>query len=196
MPKLWSDTIADHRRSVRDATLDAAALLVAEHGLRSVTMSAIAGQAGIGRATLYKYFPDVESILHAWHERQVAGHLEQLSKVRGSLASVLRAYAEIVHEAKGHDSELVALLHGADRMAGAHHRLLGLIRGALAEAAASGEIRTDVPPDELAGYCVHALQGAGHLSSRAGVRRLVGMTLDGLRRGATAVAAPPDRRVT
>ena len=38
-------------------------------------MSQIAEQTGIGRATLYKYFPDVEAILLAWHERQVTGHL-------------------------------------------------------------------------------------------------------------------------
>ncbi len=54
---------------MQDAALDATAALVAERGLRSVTMSQIAAQSGIGRATLYKYFPDVEAILLAWHER-------------------------------------------------------------------------------------------------------------------------------
>src|SRR5690606_24978374 len=39
VPKLWKDTIEEHRRSVRDATLDTTAALVAEHGLASVTMS-------------------------------------------------------------------------------------------------------------------------------------------------------------
>lgn len=34
-----------------------------------MTMSRIAEEIGIGRATLYKYFPDVEAILLAWHER-------------------------------------------------------------------------------------------------------------------------------
>ena len=52
MPKLWSETIDAHRREVRDAILDTTAALVAEHGLRAVTMSQIAGQTGIGRATL------------------------------------------------------------------------------------------------------------------------------------------------
>jgi len=55
---------------------------VAERGLASVTMSQIAAQTGIGRATLYKYFPDVEAILAAWHQRQVARHLNQLARVR------------------------------------------------------------------------------------------------------------------
>ncbi|MGI9077433.1 MAG: TetR/AcrR family transcriptional regulator, partial [Gemmatimonadaceae bacterium] len=55
MPKLWNETIEAHRRAVRDATLNATAALVAEHGLASVTMSQIARETGIGRATLYKY---------------------------------------------------------------------------------------------------------------------------------------------
>ncbi|MGH2817757.1 MAG: TetR/AcrR family transcriptional regulator, partial [Actinomycetota bacterium] len=74
MPKLWNETIEDHRREVRGAILDTTLALVAEHGLLSVTMSQIAEETGIGRATLYKYFPDVETILLAWHERQINGH--------------------------------------------------------------------------------------------------------------------------
>src|SRR6266849_6773540 len=71
MPKLWTETIEAHRREVRDAILDTTAALVADQGLRSVTMSHIAEETGIGRATLYKYFSGVEAILLAWHERQV-----------------------------------------------------------------------------------------------------------------------------
>src|SRR4051812_12581846 len=100
IPKLWHQTIQAHRREVRDAILDTAAGLVAQHGIRAVTMSQIAEQAGIGRATLYKYFSGVEPILIAWHERHVAEHLEHLTQLRdqqaepgGRLESVLHAYA-------------------------------------------------------------------------------------------------------
>src|SRR5437879_13400998 len=99
VPKLWTDTIAAHRREVREAILDTTAALVAEHGLRSVTMSQIAEQTGIGRATLYKYFADVEAILGAWHERQITGHLQYPAEVRDragraceQLGAVLAAY--------------------------------------------------------------------------------------------------------
>src|SRR5216683_6689305 len=105
MPKLWTDTIEAHRRQVHGAILDATAALAAEHGLRSVTMSQIAERAGIGRATLYKYFPDIETILTAWHERHIAGHLEHLAKVRDEggdafqrLEAVLEAYALMTYE--------------------------------------------------------------------------------------------------
>lgn len=71
VPKPWSETIETHRRAVQESILDAAAALVADQGLRDVTMSEIAEKSGIGRATLYKYVPDVETMLLAWHERQV-----------------------------------------------------------------------------------------------------------------------------
>src|SRR5215204_726397 len=100
VPKLWTETIETHRREVREAILDTTAALVAEHGLLGVTMSQIAEETGIGRATLYKYFPDVEAILLAWHDRQITAHLAQLTEIRDQggdagerLEAVLEAYA-------------------------------------------------------------------------------------------------------
>ncbi len=186
MPKLWTETIQTHRREVRDATLDTTAALVAEHGLRSVTMSQIAEETGIGRATLYKYFPDVEAILVAWHERQVTGHLEHLAEVRDEagdsgkrLEAVLEAFALISHEQ--HDTELAALLHRGEHVARADQQLRRLIRDLLVEGVQRGDLRDDVAPDELASYCLHALTAASSLPSKAAVRRLVTVTLAGLR---------------
>lgn len=186
MPKLWNETIETHRRAVRDAILNTTAALVAEHGLHSVTMSQIAETIGIGRATLYKYYPDVEAILFAWHESQVTGHLEQLAEVRdragdagGRLEAVLEAYALISHER--HGAELVALLHQGEHMVRAQQQLSNLIRDLLVEGAKTGDIRDDVAPDELTSYCLYALTAASSLPSRAAVRRLVTVTLAGLR---------------
>lgn len=185
VPKLWNETIEAHRREVRDAILETTAKLVAEHGLRSVTMAQIAAESGIGRATLYKYFPGVEAILTAWHERQVEGHLKQLAalghkagKPADRLAAVLEAFALIQHQ--HHGTELATLLHQGEHVARAQQHLRGFIRGLLTEGAKAGEFRSDVPPDELAGYCLHALMAAGNLPSKAAVRRLVGVTLAGL----------------
>ncbi|HEX5849087.1 MAG TPA: helix-turn-helix domain-containing protein [Rubrobacter sp.] len=75
---------------MREAILDTTGALVAEHGLLSATMSRVAEETGIGRVALYKYFPDVESILLAWHERDVGGHLERLS-LRPTHSSSTRA---------------------------------------------------------------------------------------------------------
>jgi len=190
VPKLWNDTIAEHRRSVRDATLDATASLVAEHGLLSVTMSEIAERTGIGRATLYKYFPDVEAILMAWHERQLAAHLDLLAQVQAQagepgdrLQAVLLAYALTAQESgRHHDNELAVVVHRDRHVARGEQQLRDLFRELLAEAAGSGEIRDDIAPVELASYCLHSLTAARGLPSKAAVHRLVKVTLSGLRR--------------
>jgi AcrR family transcriptional regulator len=185
MPKLWTETIDEHRRTVREATLDTTAALVAERGLTSVTMSEIAERTGIGRATLYKYFPDIGSILLAWHERQVSDHLDHLAEAadRASGASsrleaVLVAYAKISQER--HGSALSALLHRGEHVARAEQQLHTFIRDLVSAARDAGDLRADVPPAELANYCLHALGAASSARSEAAVRRLVTVTLDGL----------------
>jgi AcrR family transcriptional regulator len=186
VPRLWNETIEGHRRAVRDATLDTTAALVAVHGLRSVTMSQIAEETGIGRATLYKYFPDVEAILVAWHERHVTSHLEHLAALRDQagdaterLKAVLEAYALIQH--KRHATELGALLHRDEHVSRAQQHLSDLIRDLLIEGAQAGDVRDDVAPEELASYCLYALAAASSLPSEAGVHRLVAVTLAGMR---------------
>ncbi|MEO8425284.1 MAG: TetR/AcrR family transcriptional regulator [Actinomycetota bacterium] len=189
MPKLWSDTIEAHRREVHDAILDTTASLVEEQGLLSVTMSQIAQDTGIGRATLYKYFPDVEAVLLAWHERQITRHLADLAEIRDRtgtagerLEAVLEAYALISRESHGHhDVELSAFLHRDEQVGRAQQQLAGMVRDLLTEGARSGHLRDDVAPDELATYCLHALTAAASLPSKAAVRRLVQVTLSGLR---------------
>jgi AcrR family transcriptional regulator len=185
-PRLWNETVDAHRRSVRDATLDATAELVAEHGLAAVTMSQIATRTGIGRATLYKYFPDVESILVAWHERQVARHLDLLAEAGGTghgprtrLEAVLTAYALATRENHGVDP--AGLLHRRNHVAHAHEHLVAFVAELIQDGVDDGSIRDDVPPDELAAFCISALGTSGDLRSEAAVRRLVSVTLDGLR---------------
>ena len=188
MPKLWNETIEAHRRAVRDAILDTTWALVTEHGLTSVTMSQIAEKTGIGRATLYKYFPDVEVILLAWHQRHVTGHLEHLAEIRDRvggagerLEAVLEAYALISHHREHHGTELAAFLHRGEHIVRAQQQLIDLIRDLLAEAAETDDVRGDIAPEELASYCLHALAAASSLPSEAAVRRLVTVTLAGLR---------------
>jgi len=186
MPKLWNETIDAHRREVREAILATTAALVGERGLQSVSMSQIAEQTGIGRATLYKYFSDVESILVAWHERHVTAHLQHLVEVRDQagnaverLEAVLLAFAFISHER--HETDLAALLHRGAHVARAQEHLATMIRDLIAAAAKVGAVRDDVAPPELASYCLHALAAASGLSSKAAVRRLVQVTMSGLR---------------
>jgi AcrR family transcriptional regulator len=210
VPKLWTETIETHRQEVEAAIIETTATLVAAHGLTAVTMSRIAEEAGIGRATLYKYFPEVEAILVAWHERHVDRHLAYLAEIRdrvgdagARLAAVLEAYAFMSYErahghAEGehaahahreahgggpqiHAADVSALVHRPDHAAGPERRLNSFLSALLADAARAGQVRKDVAPDELARYCLHALDAARDLRSKPAVRRLVDVTLTGLR---------------
>jgi AcrR family transcriptional regulator len=192
-PRLWDDTVDAHRRSVREATLDATAELVAEHGIAAVTMSRIAARTGIGRATLYKYFPDVESILVAWHERQITQHLTLLGEARergrdarGRLTSVLTAYARLARESHGVDP--AGLLHSREHVTHAHQHLVALVAELIRDGAERGDFRDDVPAKELAAFCLGALGSlgmAGARSSESSARRLVAVTVGALERRAS-----------
>jgi AcrR family transcriptional regulator len=178
--------MSGHRRAVRDAVLDATADLIAEQGL-AVTMSDIAGRAGIGRATLYRHFPDVDAVLTAWHERQVTDHLRHLADVRDRadgtaerLAAVLAGYAGLIRHR--HGGEAAARLHRSEHVTAARARLRAFVAGLIAEAARAGQVRADVPAEELADYALGALSAAGGTTSEAAVERLVEVTLAGLRR--------------
>lgn len=189
MPRLWSDTIETHRHDVREAILDSAGTVVHEHGPLAATMSRIAEEAGIGRATLYKYFPDVEDVLRAWHERHVTEHLNHLTALASEsaaaderLEAVLMGYASICYHRQQHGAgDLGVLLHQGETVTEAESGLRDLFRGLLAEAGNAGDIRDDMKPGELAEYCLHALSAAGSLPSEAAAKRLVAITMTALR---------------
>ena len=196
VPRLWNDTVEAHRRDVREAILEATARLVASRGVRSVTMSEIAEETGIGRATLYKYFADVEAILVAWHERHVHVHLQQLAAIgerpgtaAERLEAVLESYALVIHERDR--SDVAGLLHRQEHAAHAEHQLRSFIASLLVEGADDGDVRSDVAADELAAFCLHALAAARAVPSMAAVRRLVGVTVAGLRPPPKTMPARP-----
>ena len=167
--------------------MDATAALVHKHGLASVTMSQIAEKTGIGRATLYKYFADVEAILVAWHERHVRSHLEQLVHIKEQpagvterLEAVLESFALMSRDQ--HGGELAAMLHRGPHVARAEQHLTSFIADLIEAGANAGELRDDVAAEELAKFCLHALTASSSLPSKAAVRRLVQVTMAGLRR--------------
>jgi AcrR family transcriptional regulator len=187
VPKLWVEHVESHRRVVREAVEDAAWSLVSERGLRAVTMAKVAVAAGISRATVYKYFPDVESILAAWHQRQVDAHVAQLTAISEVadepgrvLRSVLGAYAGIVARRGQHGPELGALLHRAGEHRNREELVDELLRRVLTSAIESHHVRADVDVDLLITYCRHALGAAAELSAE-GIDRLLELTLTGLR---------------
>jgi AcrR family transcriptional regulator len=186
MPKLWQDSVDAHRAAVREATLDAVDALIGQHGLPAVTMSRIAQSAGIGRATLYKYFPDIDAVLSAWHQRQVHAHLAALGDAAERPGTALERLTDVLfgfaHSTrKTHGSEYGALLHHDELVLQAQEHLRQMLAALIADAAAAGDVRGDVPPAELAAFCLHALSAARSIADDGALQRLVELTLAGLR---------------
>lgn len=160
------------------------------HGLRGVTMSRIAAEAGIGRATLYKYFPDVQSILTAWHQEQVSRHLAVLQSTKSGrgtahqrLRKVLETFAFMTRHAaeqSGVTDLVLASLHSPDELSEPEAQLRELLKELIDEGVVEGDLRDDVPSDELALYCLNVAVSARHASSQAAVDRLITVTMAGL----------------
>lgn len=187
MPKLWNDTIQAHRSDVREKILDTASRLVDAGGLRGVNMQRLAEETGIGRATLYKYFANVEAVLRAWHGRHVDAHLAEIAAVRHGqgdiverLRAILATFADMAYRSGQQDAALAALIHRDDSVVRAQGHLRGIVRDLIAQGAKSKRLRRDVPPDELAHFCLHAIAAAAQLSSKVARRRLVDVTLAAL----------------
>jgi AcrR family transcriptional regulator len=189
VPRLWSESINTHRQMVRDAVLDAVAGIAERDGLLALTMSRIAEASGIGRATLYKYFPDIAAVVTAWHERQIEHHVATLGELAAApadaasrLEAVLEGYAmSAYHGGHQHTPELAVLLHADARISRAHDRVHELLRQLIVDSSRDGQVRDDVDPGELAAFALHALSAAGTLRSRPAVKRLVRLTMTALR---------------
>jgi AcrR family transcriptional regulator len=188
MPRLWNDTIEAHQQAVHDAVLDATAGLVETGGLAAVSMSAIASATGIGRATLYRYFPDIDAIMEAWHARQVTTHLEALSQIAAKTAdagerlrAVLEVYCRQNFNRPRHAS--VPRLHGGPHMQHAHRHLQSFVAELIGAAQQAGYARADLPAAELAAFALAALAAAATQTNKAAIGRLVTLVLDALQPG-------------
>ncbi|KAB8190099.1 TetR family transcriptional regulator [Nonomuraea phyllanthi] len=69
MPRISAATIGEHRAQTRDRILQAVSRLSRVQGIDAISMTDVAGEAGITRTVLYNYFPDKASLLLAFTER-------------------------------------------------------------------------------------------------------------------------------
>ncbi len=189
--------VSAHRADQRDHILDAALRLLSERGMAGLSMSSLAQEAGTSRATLYHYFPDIESVLVAWVGREVERSVRQLLAEAGGitdpwnrLAHLVRAqcglFASQEHRlgAEHLESEAVSPAVRAEvsaRMA----PLRDLLARTLAEAAARGSARPGISP-ELAADLVLGMLGAlrrhlvaGHLGTEEAAAAALGLLRQG-----------------
>jgi AcrR family transcriptional regulator len=86
--------VADRVERTRARVIEAARQLVDEGGPAAVTYSALAERSGVGRATLYRHWPDLDAL---WHEIGQAMALQFGASLSGDMeADLRRAMAEMV----------------------------------------------------------------------------------------------------
>ena len=79
-----------------DKVLDAAAVLVAAHGLAEVTFDDVAHAASMSRARLAKLYRDLPAVLDAWAARTVDRYLVELAAVLQTTSTNAAAAMRIV----------------------------------------------------------------------------------------------------
>jgi AcrR family transcriptional regulator len=138
---------------------------------------------------LYRHFPTREALYEAVYRREVeqlvelAKHLETKIAPVEALRRWLRAGVEFMATKKGMAAALATAAHGSSELvAYSLDRLTWAVGELLRRAAAAGEIRADIDPEDLlralVGMC-YAHDGTGW---QVKVLRLVDVFIDGLRR--------------
>lgn len=139
------------------ATLDAAFALLEEAGYDGITMGAIAERAGVGRQTIYRWWPSKGAVVfEAFLDKVNAGPFPAAGK--GGFPAQLKRYARgfvslYVHTTAGrHLRELIGAAQRDPELAEALKRQWfeprrAPVREALRAAREAGEIRSDVDPE-------------------------------------------------
>jgi AcrR family transcriptional regulator len=179
-----------------DALLEAALAVFAASGV-DAPVREIAVKAGVGVGTLYRHFPQRSDLVAAVFRREVdacADAAPVLAAEHGpgeAMARWMQRYAAFIATKRG----LATALHSGDPAFDAlpayfQKRLLPALRTLLEAAAAAGEVRADIEPDDLLG-AVASLCMQAHAKGPAHARRMVALLVDGLRYGASPSANAP-----
>jgi AcrR family transcriptional regulator len=176
-PTIWEDSLTGHKQRQRAHILRVAADLAAEQGAANVAMSTLARRAGIARATLYNYFPDVERVLAAVVADQAARFRADLDRRLATApdpAERLHHYLLAVHQwaasrGRSHidrgrklSPQLSAVIH--EPLAG----LRELLASILAEGVARRTFATDIEPRLHAEFIFKLLTEPAAAGSDAG----------------------------
>ena len=179
---------ADAQRNT-DALLEAALAVFATSGV-DAPVREIADKAGVGIGTFYRHFPQRSDLVAAVFRHEVdacadaAPVLAAKHAAADALARWMQRYAAFIATKRG----LATALHSGNPAfdtlpAYFDKRLRPALRTLLGAAAAAGEVRADIDPDELL-RAVGSLCMSARDAGPAYTRRMVALLADGLRYGA------------
>jgi AcrR family transcriptional regulator len=165
-----------------------AAKAVFSAGGADASLEAVARQAGVGIGTLYRHFPTRESLFEAVYRREVqqlgelAEQLKDEAEPVEALRRWLRSNVAFVATKKGMSAALALAAHKPSELtAYSFDRLTKAVGALLDRAVATGEIRTDIGPEDV----LRALVGMCYMHDQPGwqstVLRLLDVFVDGLR---------------
>jgi AcrR family transcriptional regulator len=181
--KLRADSIRN-----RELLLEAAAKIFSAGGPQA-SLEAVAREAGVGIGTLYRHFPTREALFEAVyrHEVDLLGDLaEQLARdcePVEALKTWFQANVRLVAAKRGMIEALQLAAHGSSELkAYSYERMMGAIRLLLDRAVRAGEIRDDVPAEDLWRTLIGIFYAQGIPDWQPGALRMVEIFVDGLRR--------------
>lgn len=171
----------------RERVLEAARA-VFNAGGPEASLEAVAKRAGVGIGTLYRHFPTREDLFEAVYRREVgqlselAEHLRTARDPVDALRRWLRSAVEFVATKKGMSAALALTYQSSSELATfSMDRLTKAIGSLLERAAAAGEMRGDVSPEDL----LRAFFGMCYMHDQPGwqssVLRMLDVFVDGLR---------------
>ncbi|MEU6496901.1 TetR/AcrR family transcriptional regulator [Streptomyces sp. NPDC046984] len=152
-------TLRDH---VAAAILDAAAVVLAQRG-ESVSMSEVAAAAGVGRTTLYRYFPSRETLLDALARRAFAELIGELADSGVDSVPVPEGVARVSRIAFGQAAKYQALMcvPGKPEISDeAVRQIMSPLTSLFSRGAADGTWRTDLSTGTLLAIYTALLEGA------------------------------------
>lgn len=182
--KLRADAIRN-----RERVLEAAKAVFSQGG-PEVSLEAVARRAGVGIGTLYRHFPTREALYEAVYRREVEQLVELARLLEVETAPVdalrqwMRANVEFIATKKGMAAALALAARGSSDLAAySLDRLTRAVGELLQRAAAAGEIRADIDPEDLLRTLVGMCYAQDKPGWQARVLRMVDVFIDGLRLG-------------
>jgi AcrR family transcriptional regulator len=172
----------------RERVLEAAKAVFSQGGPEA-SLEMVARRAGVGIGTLYRHFPTREALYEAVYRHEVeqlvelARHLEAETGPVEALRRWLQAGVEFMATKKGMAAALAMAAQGSpDLVAYSLDRLTRAVGELLQRAAATGEIRVDIGPEDLLRTLVGMCYAHDRPGWQANVLRLVDVFIDGLRK--------------